>query len=175
MRRGLVVAICGCLVAGALILVASGRDWRAIDYAPGHSSGATGQHFVGSLSAWGLVAFAGVVAVAATRGWGRLPVGLALAAGGAAVAALSYDARHKHFVVGFISTVPTSAHPTAHTTVWPYVSVAGGVILAATGVLVALRGPRWSALGARYESPAVRPVTEADVWSALDRGEDPTA
>jgi hypothetical protein len=50
-------------------------------------------------------------------------------------------------------------------------AVVAGALLALTGAFVAVRGPRWSALGARYDAPARR----ADPWDALDRGEDPTA
>jgi hypothetical protein len=59
--------------------------------------------------------------------------------------------------------------------------VAGGVLLALSGALLALRGPRWSALSARYEAPAARAAErptgpgDAGTWDALDRGEDPTA
>jgi hypothetical protein len=159
-------------VSAALILLAAGRDWRVAHLGPHHSVGQPGHAQVGSLSAWGFVALAGVIAVAATRGWGRLPVGLALAASGASAAALSLHARGTTFT--WYTTDPATA-VTTRTTAWPYVAAFGGVLLAATGVLVALRGRRWAALGARYDAPAVRPPTEADLWSALDRGEDPTA
>jgi hypothetical protein len=94
---------------------------------------------------WALVALAGLVGIAATRSWGRVPVGVALAVAGAA----AVTARRS-------------------------VAVAGAVLLAATGAYVAVRGPRWRGLGARYDAPA-QARTDADVWDALDRGEDPTA
>lgn len=95
---------------------------------------------------WSLVALAGIVGIVATRTWGRVAVGIALVLAGAAAA------------------VTTRV-----------LAVGGGAILCATGVLVALRGPRWSALGARYDAPSERPVTDTDLWDALDRGDDPTA
>ena len=110
-------AIGGCLVAAALL------------------------YFASSAHAAALVAGAGVVGILATKTWGRVPVGVALAGVGVAV-----------LLTGS----------------WP------GALLAVTGVYIALYGRGWRALGARYESPAARPRTEADVWDALDRGEDPT-
>jgi hypothetical protein len=51
---------------------------------------------------------------------------------------------------------------------------AAGALLALTGALVGARGARWPALGARYDAPA-GPPSDADLWRAMDRGEDPTA
>jgi uncharacterized membrane protein (TIGR02234 family) len=53
------------------------------------------------------------------------------------------------------------------------------------GVLVALRGHRWGAMSAKYQPPSARTMTDEDaarararadasMWSALDRGDDPT-
>jgi hypothetical protein len=116
-------AVGGCLAAAALFLL-------------GHTE-----------NAWWLVALAGVVGVLATRTWGRVPVGVALA------------------VVGLAAMRVAGSR---------YVAAAGGVVLAATGVLVVRRGPGWGALGAKYDAPTGRPPTDADLWSALDRGDDPT-
>jgi uncharacterized membrane protein (TIGR02234 family) len=57
------------------------------------------------------------------------------------------------------------------------------VLAAAGGLLTALRGRDWPAMGARYErrsrqsAPAAGPIHGAgtvEAWDALDRGEDPT-
>ena len=66
---------------------------------------------------------------------------------------------------------------------------AGGALLAGAGVLAAVRSDRWPAprrgdrdrarppAGAQQEGPddPAHPVSPADTWAALDRGEDPTA
>jgi uncharacterized membrane protein (TIGR02234 family) len=70
---------------------------------------------------------------------------------------------------------------------WPAVALAAGVLGAAVGVLVVLRGRTWPAMGGRYERPAGQTETAArparartdedraqDAWKAMDRGEDPT-
>lgn len=174
MRRGLVLAIAGCLVSGTLLLLAIGRAWRVFDLTPGIRRSIVGHTVAGSLRAWGIVALAGVVAVVATRGWARLPVGLVLAASGATAAAVAWRERHVGGPVSFITTEPVATFVRSRVTVWPYVAFAAGLLLAATGVLVAIAGPRWSALGARYDAPVPAP-TETDLWTAQDRGEDPTA
>jgi hypothetical protein len=98
-------------------------------------------------NAWWLVALAGVVGVLATRTWGRVPVGVALT------------------VVGLVALRVAGTR---------YVFAAGGVALASTGVLVTRFGAGWGALGVKYDAPTGRPPTDADLWSALDRGDDPT-
>jgi uncharacterized membrane protein (TIGR02234 family) len=183
-RPGLRAAVLGCLVSGAVVLLAQGRTWARIDGAFGPRA-MSGRVFTGALTTLGLVALAGVVAVAATRRRSRVPVGLALAVCGAAVVAIALDAirdtegpvyaaYRAPAAVGEVVAVAPVAWP-VHETAWPYATVGAGLLLAATGVLVAVRGPRWAALGARYDAPtAPRPRTDADLWSALDRGEDPT-
>lgn len=177
MTRGLRAALLGCLVSGFLVLMANGREWARVAY-PDRPRGVTGSSLAGSLTVWGLVALAGVVAVAATRRLGRIPVGGALLASGVTVAALSVQAIRdvnvrvlEDTVLRRIPTTPTAVD----LTVWPYVTVAAGVLLALTGLLVAVRGPRWAGLSAKYDAPAGRPATDADLWAAQDRGEDPTA
>ena len=177
MTKGLRAALAGCLVSGALLVSAGGRAWATVGYAD-RARTVPGSAFVGSLAAWGLLALAGVVAVPATRRWGRVPVGGALVAAGATVAALTAaalrDAEARALAHEPLRRVTVPAGDVG-LTAWPYVALAAGLLLAATGVLVALRGPRWAALSARYDVPAERPVTDADLWAAQDRGEDPTA
>jgi hypothetical protein len=178
-RRQLGLAVGGCLLAGCTILFASGRDWKLRTQAGGRTIGYSGHALVRSLTVWGLVALAGVVAIAATRRWGRVPVGLALAACGAAVVVLC---------AGMLGRVqpplrgmgpPRGLTPgfvvRERATAWPYVTFGAGIVLALSGLSVAVQGPRWAALGTKYDAPADRPRTDADVWAAQDRGEDPTA
>ncbi|MGW2545360.1 Trp biosynthesis-associated membrane protein [Kitasatospora sp. NPDC001574] len=73
--------------------------------------------------------------------------------------------------------------PGGHTG-WPWVALAGGLLLALAGLLTLRFGRGWPAMGSRYEAPTGKaPVSRksaaaespADLWKALDRGEDPTA
>ncbi len=53
----------------------------------------------------------------------------------------------------------------------------GGLAVAAAGALTVVRGKEWPGLAARYDRPsrpAGKPQTDAQVWDALDRGDDPT-
>jgi uncharacterized membrane protein (TIGR02234 family) len=63
-------------------------------------------------------------------------------------------------------------------------SAVGGVLVLTAGVLVAWHGGRWGAMSARYERPAGAGVEDAErsraradaaLWTALERGDDPTA
>jgi hypothetical protein len=66
--------------------------------------------------------------------------------------------------------------------VWPILTLAGLLVVAAGASIVVVRGSQWGGLSARYErasppragsaSPAA--AGDADPWKALDRGEDPT-
>jgi hypothetical protein len=177
--RGLRAAILGCLLAGCTILFASGRDWVVRTDVAHRAVGVSGHALVKSSTVWGLVAVAGVVAIAATRRWGRVPVGLALAACGVVVVVLCAgtlgDVRSPARTLGPPRALPDRLVVRERATAWPYVTLGAGVVLALSGLLVAVRGPRWAGLGARYDVPADRPRTDADLWAAQDRGEDPTA
>jgi uncharacterized membrane protein (TIGR02234 family) len=64
----------------------------------------------------------------------------------------------------------------ASATVWPFVGLAGGILMVLTGVFIAVTSRAWPALGGRYtrsrlESPEGDAVHD---WDALTEGEDPT-
>lgn len=147
-------------------------------------------------TALALVALAGVVAVLATRGVPRRLVGAALAAAGAglvwrSVAAMSAVSaararslvEAKHTGVGLEATVRPDVAVHAG---WPVLSAACGVLVLLAGALIAARGHGWLAMSAKYDAPDARPPSsedeaqqraraDASLWTALDRGDDPTA
>jgi uncharacterized membrane protein (TIGR02234 family) len=186
-RRELVAAVLLCLAGASLVLLAAGRTWATVHVPgtgplPGRAVDVTGAELAAALPALGLVGLSGVVAVAATRGWGRVPVGLVLAATGLGVLALA--APHALAPAGRArSSVdgPGAADAAVSATAWPYVALVGALLLLLAGMLVAVRGRAWAALGRRYERPEKSPQTsgpasptEQTLWDALDRGEDPT-
>ncbi|MCW2602504.1 MAG: hypothetical protein JWN61_639 [Pseudonocardiales bacterium] len=142
-----------------------------------------------------LVALAGAVAVLATAGWARRVVGALLAITGLAAAfaaarliAGPTDGRARELIadrtsgvgIGGDFAVDVSAH-----TAWPVAAAALGLVIALAGLMVAVRGPGWSAMSARYEAPAgggaapaqpaeSGPQSDLALWTALDRGDDPT-
>jgi uncharacterized membrane protein (TIGR02234 family) len=160
----------------------------------------SGRTLDGAPTALALVALAGVIAVLATRGWARRLVGLVVALAGAGLVwrsltglsavgtararALVTD-RHPGVQLG--AAVPqVSVHGG-----WAVLSALCGVLAIGAGALIAARGHRWSTMSAKYDAPAgddappAPPASEEDaererlranaqLWSALDRGDDPT-
>lgn len=133
------------------------------------------------------VALAGVVAVLATRGIGRVVVGaIVTAAGGAVFVSVllffptrrtTLDSRLQRILDE--PTMSLTATQVRDDWIWPYVALVGGALIIAGGVLVMVRGRTWPAMGRRYDAPARGGASTAnrtggDPWTALDRGEDPT-
>jgi uncharacterized membrane protein (TIGR02234 family) len=174
-RRELWLAVLLCLAGSALALFAVTRTWVTFtdpqqltihDVARPER----GVHYAPEIRALGVVGLAGVVAVAATRSWGRILVGVLLSLAGGVIVLRVGD-----LLAGRVATGPS-----AHThLVWPWLALLGGLVMAAGGSVVAARGRRWAALSSSYETPAARESapepTDKGTWDALDRGDDPTA
>jgi uncharacterized membrane protein (TIGR02234 family) len=185
--------------AGALLL--AGRDWQTVltprarpladDVLP-----LTGHVLDSAPSALSLVALAGVVAVLATRGISRRAVGAVLALAGALLVWRSLSglsmvsaARARSLVESRHSGVGVDPGVVPQVSVhgqWPLLSAACGLLVLAAGLLVATRGHGWAAMSTRYEAPSTAPLSaddaaatrtraDASMWTALDRGADPTA
>ncbi len=188
-RRELVVVLATLAVGSGLALVAAGRTWAtataADPGAPAVTVAVTGRELAPAVSALALGGLAGLGAVPSTRGVVRRVVGAVLALAGAGVvwsaATVGRDAagsvlRPLAARLG-VSQVPSA---TTSTTAWWVVAAVGGVLLLAAGAVTAARGPRWEGMSARYDrsagpQPGAQARSSADVWAALDRGEDPTA
>ena len=180
-RRGLLVVTVGCAAAGALILLASGRTWGStVQVAetgrrvPAEVSGSAVEP---ALPALGIALLVLIGAVLAARSWLRRVVGaLVVMTGGAAIAVaiasrsdVASELRSRAFGV---------AHATVHPTMsgWAALTLFAGVLAVVAGAITVTIGPRWPALGSRYDAPTPRRPADADgsTWEALDRGEDPT-
>ena len=150
---------------------------------------AKGSDVTGVPAALAVVGLAALVAVFAVRRTGRTLVAALLAlcgAGTVAAAALgttqgwaapALDKEAARISGDSAATVHALSH-----TAWPYVAVAGGVLILGAGLLALRYGRGWPAMSGRYErGGAARPRRAADpdrpqdLWEALDRGEDPTA
>lgn len=181
-RRELIAAMAAALLAALLLFVASSAHWAhgtgrrpaGSSFVAVHAS-VTGRAVAGVIGAVALLALAAVVAVPATRGRGRLIAGLLVTAGGVAGAVGAVTARSQA-AAQLRHRLPAGA--VVSTDPWWLAALAGGVLLAVVGLVLAVRGPAWSALSSRYETPAARrtkhPAGDAGTWDALDRGEDPT-
>lgn len=180
------------VLGAVLVLTSVGRTW-AEGTAAGLEGGrlavsATGSALTGLPTGMAMVALAAMVAVFAVRGRARLLVGaLTVLAGlGTVAGALLGNSDTAGLHAAAASKLAVSgAHAEQITrTAWPWVALAGGVLLALAGLLTVRFGRSWPAMGSRYEAPtraaAARSAvttpatTPADLWKALDRGEDPT-
>jgi uncharacterized membrane protein (TIGR02234 family) len=181
-----------CAVGGGMVLFAVGQTWlrlTAVRPAPLTDvvvplSGRSLEPLVAGL---GIVGLAGVVGLLATRRWGRLAVaavltlsGLAILAGALTRLAAPGSAEVHDLLVGSGrsagvdpgAVVTATAYPA-----WAVLAAVGGLLLALGGLAALVRSRRWPTMSARYETPAARadrPRTDAAVWDALDRGDDPT-
>jgi len=196
-RVKVVAALLAAAGAG-LILASDGRGWaRATVTAPVRLSvEASGSSLTSLPYALGLAGLAGAVALFAVRRIGRYLVGaVLLGAGGGTVAAVVANLGHldgAQLAKAAEQTLGASAAQlgAVSNTAWPYVTIAGGVLVALSGALTLARGRSWSGLSNRYEvapaapSPAAVPVASAapsaeptprELWDALNRGADPTA
>lgn len=177
-REAVLVLGAGVLAAGFLLL-AVGRTWASFAVAtpgvPRYEEALTGRDLAPAALGFGLAALAGVLAVLATRGWGRRVAGavVALCGAGSAVAtavAVGFGGTVRHEVAFSGLTVEADYNA------WPVLTMVAAVLCALAGAVTVWRGPRWPGMGARYEAPRKRErEQEPDMWRAFDRGDDPTA
>lgn len=193
------VALLVDLLAAGVALLVGGRTWQTIMTPLANRNDVLdvdGRTIDSASTALALVALAGVVAVLATRGLVRRIVGAVIALSGAGLiwrAAESFGAigvsRARTLVVDRHKTVGATATPPrieVHT-VWPAVVLACGLLVMLAGLLIAWHGHRWRAMSTRYENRSVAEAAArakaeenpqkaaASLWTALDRGEDPTS
>lgn len=193
-RRGLLIAVVGCVLAAALLLLSSGWVWLdvalpALAPLPGVRDMLTGQELAPMLVPVGILTGAAGLALIATRRLGRLVVAAVLVAAGLLVAARVGFLLYDDGSLAALSWAQTRS-PSVGDSPFPqrdlfevpavFALIAGGMVVA-VGALVMFGSRRWPVMGQRYERrtrSAVEqaPATgEATMWAALDRGQDPTA
>jgi hypothetical protein len=170
----LAVAVLAAALGGGVAFWAAGRTWatatvRRSPPLPPEVLTQSGRDLVPWAAAAALVAVAGGLALVATRGWGRAALSAVLALAGLAIGGGG--------VAGLAGSGARDGAALAAG--WPVLCCLGGVLILAAGLLGLWRGGGWPAMGARYEPPTgtVRtpePVTGAELWDSLDRGDDPT-
>lgn len=178
-RRELRAAVGLCLLGSALLLLALSRSWLAYRYAapaplPARQLTVAGSQLAPGARALALLGLAGVAALLATRGLARALVGLLVAVAGFAAAAVVV--RVLLAPGRAVAGVAAADGEPLGTDLggWPYVALAGGVLVAAAGLLVVVRGRKWAAMPARYDRPEQAEGGQLSAWDSLDRGEDPT-
>jgi len=196
--RELTAALLVILIGAAGALLIAGRTWQVIRAARPRPAAdvvthATGHDLAPAVAGLAVVALAGVVAVLATRGLARRVVGGLIAVCGAILiwrAALAVGpvgaGRARALLTDGLSGVSLAPGVEPHVAnhpAWPVLAIVAGLLVVAGGALVTVRGGRWSAMSSRYDAPtraaraerAAGPASDLAVWTALDRGDDPTA
>ncbi|MGB8649605.1 MAG: Trp biosynthesis-associated membrane protein, partial [Mycobacteriales bacterium] len=158
-RRELRLAVLLCLVGAGLVLLALSRTWATFTEAQrltisAPTTAVTGRRLSEGAAALGYVGLAGVVALAATRRWGRVVVGVLVALAGAGVVVAVGRVLRRGVGREAATVVGGRAHLVSVTSGWAWLAVLGGAVLVVSGALVAARGRRWAALSSAYDAPA---------------------
>lgn len=193
LRRWYAPTVLALLACGGLIFFAASRTWLSatVESAglPSDIVEVTGADAQPIVPALGLVIAAAGLAVLATRGRVRQAVGVLTAlvgativivvlAGGDTRAVSLSDAIEQSTAFTGANTPPTDQHA-----VWLWGVLIAAVLATVLGGLTVLAGRSWPSMSGRYEAPGRpsdgRPVDlhraeGADLWKALDEGEDPT-
>lgn len=179
-RRSYALALLSLAVGGGVLLWAGSSTWAQAQVPlAGLESGAmrtlllTGRDVAPVTVVMGVLAWAGIPGLVATRGWGRPVIGALVAVAG--VIALGGCVAFGLSPSGRIDQVASSEagsilHVDAAWSGWWIVGALGAALVLAAGVAALISGRRWPAMGSRYErGPAPR-----DPWAQLDAGQDPT-
>jgi uncharacterized membrane protein (TIGR02234 family) len=185
-RRELTAAAVLGAVGAAIVTGFAGRTWATVAEHAGAGLETLNQHLTGRdlngvVAALGWAGLAGIAALLATRGWARVAIGALLAAFGVIVAIASpYAVGRAHVIAAAgekSNLARVGGEVAVHVTAWWTLSLAGGVLLAAAGLLTVVRGRGWPGMSARYDRPGTARTAGEDpasLWKALDRGDDPT-
>lgn len=194
-REFAVVAMCCCLGA-VLILIAAGQTWVRVrldmpNPLPDKRYTETGADLAPLAGALGVAGLAGVAGMVATRGYARIVTGVLLVLFGAAacyasVRGIGDDAIRQALSGRAVLLRDGGFAP--DTSAWWVISALGGVLLALSGAVTAVRGRLWPGLSRKYEAPETASAPERrvaargrksetpdDLWDSLDRGHDPTS
>lgn len=180
-RRLYAPTVLGLLAAGGLAWLALGRTWASTRLAPAglppDTVEVTGRDVAPLAAALAVVVVTAALAVLATRGRGRLVVGLfvvVVGLGGATLSLTAADADQALSTAAEQSPAFTGQDlADVSTTAWPYAAAAGFLVAVALGGVTLRHGRAWPAMSGRYDAPS-RAQVDDDPWKALDEGRDPT-
>ncbi|WP_344096598.1 TIGR02234 family membrane protein [Streptomyces stramineus] len=191
-RRSVGVALLSGAAGAALVLLSGGRTWAEGTTTAARSvitKQASGQDVTGLPGGLAIAALATLVAVFAVRGVWRTVVAEALAVCGAGIVAAAVtgatDTAALDEKAAKANGLTSAAIENVTHTAWPWVALAGGVLILIAGLLALRHGRHWPAMSSRYErdgtprprrarAAAPDPDRPEELWKALDRGEDPT-
>ncbi|VXB33058.1 Trp biosynthesis-associated membrane protein [Citricoccus sp. K5] len=200
-------AVLWAIAAGAIILGTGAQTWiesTQISGLPGDSVTTTGNEAAAVVPAMALVGMAAGIALSMARRIGRWITALLLLLAGAATAWSSLQAALDPAAAARTQVSEasgTTADAGAYAvTVWPWLTLVGGILLFLCGLAVLLFGRRWTttrryeatpttatATGATGTTSTAAPTAaetpgagdtgdldEIDAWDELSRGQDPT-
>jgi uncharacterized membrane protein (TIGR02234 family) len=216
MRREFALVLLAGAAGAGLIVLAVRQAWAHAIFTPpkplpAQDISVTGQQLVPLAGALALAALACLAAVIATRSVIRRAFGVLLAVLGAGAAVAAAAAVRAPAVLaaarasaldgplGGSTTSGASSGGAVHEIViagpgrvilagapWRAAVLAGAVAIVLAGLATAWHGPRWPAMGARFERPAGPPASarsasspradadSATMWESLSRDVDPT-
>lgn len=191
-------ALLAALGAG-IVLLTVGRDWAhgEVTSPITFTVTASGSQLTGVPYGLALAGLAGALALFAVRRIGRYFVGAVLALAGAGTVYAVADRLSRlddalRTQAGARGLGSDARLVNIDNTLWPYLTILGGVLLCLAGIYTLARGRSWSGLGSRYEAPAAAraaaeratgdpaaaksadEVTARDIWDAQGRGTDLT-
>lgn len=187
-RRLYAPVVLATLAAGGLAFFSAGRTWAEADVkAPGLASArvaVTGSDAQPLATALAVVVVTAALAILAAgprlrRVVGGLTMLVAVTAGVAVVVARRGgidDAVVSAAEKSPAYTGPASLGDISHTP-WDLVTATAFVIAVVLGAVTLRLAPQWPTMSSRYDAPTSRPqddTSDADLWKAMDRGEDPT-
>ena len=180
-RRLRLVLLAAGLLAAALVLGAWTQPWFSATIDDTELVG-RGQDAAPALSGIALASVALLAALMIARPALRTLLGVVLAGLGllafvvviplitSEAAALSSMARLIADGTGYVGYADGAVSRTA----WPFVALAGGLLMALVGLAVTLTTRRWPAATSKYDADPAKPDTDAGTWDALSEGDDPT-
>lgn len=172
--RELTGAIGGCVLGAAVVLLASGRPWAAGEISRGDGVpvadvSMSGHELAPATTGLAVLALAAVAALVATRGVVRRGVGalVLVAAAGLVLDAVLAGARAD---VTAAADAPDATRIDLALAPWPWVAVAGALVVAAAGLLIVVRGASWPTMSRRYDVATREPATGSPADSTDDTG-----
>lgn len=182
--RERLTVVLGVLVAGAGTVLASTQTFAtAVVTGVKDPVVVAGSAAAPSLAPLGIVALALGIALTIAGRIARIVLGVVLVLLGAGIVAsalpnlLDDAAGTTTAIVSATGVSQVGAFVTARSgSAWPAVAVVAGVLALVLGLVVLIRGHRWSTGGRRFraDAPVSRSTDPISEWDALSRGGDPT-
>jgi uncharacterized membrane protein (TIGR02234 family) len=169
---------CATIAVGVIVvLVSSSPGWLRVVLKMGAGTiKLTGRGAAPAVVPLGLVAAAGLVAIALVRAWVRRVLAVLIAVSGAGVfaAAVRVVAGPDSVARGSDKVKQAGEVASVHLGGAPYVGLLGAALIIAGAIVVAVTCGHWPAPGRRYERVNANAGRPVDAWEALERGDDPT-